>query len=86
MAERLECWTCNPKDPSSNLTMATIQLLDLFHTDRNLSLKSSTTLVNSQLVCLRQAGNLNPVMLNLYVDLITSWKPVSVLHVNIINK
>ena len=36
----------------------------------NLSFKSSATLVNSQLVCLRPVGILNPVMFNLYVDLI----------------
>ena len=36
----------------------------------NLSFKSSATLVSSQLVCLRPVGILNPVMFNLYVDLI----------------
>ena len=36
----------------------------------NLSFKSSATLVNSQLVCLQPVGILNPIMFNLYVDLI----------------
>ena len=36
----------------------------------NLSFKSLAMLVNSQLVHLQPVGILNPVMLNLYVDLI----------------
>ena len=66
MAERLECWTCNPEDPSSSPTLTASWICFT----ENLSFKSSATLVNSQLVCLRPVGILNPVMFNLYVDLI----------------
>ena len=66
MAEWLECWTCNPEDPSSSPTLTASWICFT----ENLSFKSSATLVNSQLVCLRPVGILNPVMFNLYVDLI----------------
>ena len=61
MVEWLEYWTCTPEDPSSSPTLT-----------ENLSFKSSATLVNSQLVCLRSrpVGILNPVMFNLFVNLI----------------
>ena len=64
-------WTCNPEDPSSSPTLTASWICFT----ENLSLKSSATFVNSQLVCLRPVGILNPVMFNLYVDLIISWKP-----------
>ena len=51
MAERLECWTCNPEDPSSSPTLSASWICFT----ENLSFKSSATLVNSQLVCLRLA-------------------------------
>ena len=66
VAERFECWTCNPEDPSLSPTLITSWICFT----ENLSFKSSATLVNSQLVCLRPVGILNPVMFNLYVDLI----------------
>ena len=66
MAELLECWTCNLEDPSSSPTLTASGICFT----ENLSFKSSATLVNSQLVCLRPVGILNPVMCNLYVDLI----------------
>ena len=66
MTEWLECWTCNLEDPSSSPTLTASWIC---FTD-NLSFKSSATLVNSQLVCLRPVGILNPVMFNLYVALI----------------
>ena len=66
MAEQLECWTCNPGDPSSSPTLTTSWICFT----ENLSFKSSATFVNSQLVCLWPVGILNPVnMFNLYVDL-----------------
>ena len=66
MAEPLECWTCNPEDPSSSPTLTASWICFT----ENLGFKSSATLVNSQLVCLWQVGILNPVMFNLYFDLI----------------
>ena len=66
MAERLECWPCNPDDPSSSPTLTASWICFT----KNLSFKSSATLVNSQMVCLRPVGILNPVMFSLYVDLI----------------
>ena len=65
VAERSECWTCNPEDPSSSpaLTASWICFTE------NPSFNSSATLVNSKLVCLRPVGILNQVMFNLYVDL-----------------
>ena len=68
MAEWLECWTCNPEDLSSSPTL----IASWICFTENLSFKSSATLVNNQLVCLRPVGILNPVMFNkiLYVDLI----------------
>ena len=66
MAKRLECRTCNLEDPSSSPTLTASWICFT----ENLSCKSSAMLVNSQLVCLRPVGILNPVMLNLYVDLI----------------
>ena len=66
MAERLECWTCNPGDPSSSPTLTASWICFT----ENLSFKSSATLVNSQLVCLRPVGIINPVIFNLYVNLI----------------
>ena len=61
-----KCWTCNLEDPSSSPTLTASGICFT----ENLSFKSSATLVNSQLVCLRPVGILNPVMCNLYVDLI----------------
>ena len=67
MAERLECWTCNQEDPSSSPTLTASWICFT----ENLSFKSSATLVNNQLVCLRPVWILlNTVMFNLYVDLI----------------
>ena len=66
MAEWLECWTCNQDDLSSSPTLTAIWICFT----ENLSFKSSATLVNSQLVHPRPVGALNPVMVNLYVDLI----------------
>ena len=66
MAEWLECWTCNPEDPSSSPTLTASWICFT----ENLIFKSLATFVNSQLVCLRPVGILNPVMFNLYVDLI----------------
>ena len=66
MAERLECWSCNPEEPSSSPTLTASWICST----KNLSFKFSTTLVNSQLVCLRPVGILNKVMFNSYVDLI----------------
>ena len=66
MARRLEHWTCNPEDPSSSPTLTTSWICFT----ENPSFKSSATLVNSQLVCLRPVGIPNPVMFNMYVDLI----------------
>ena len=65
VAERLECWTCNPEDPSSSPTLTASWICFT----ENLSFKSLATLVNSQLVCLRPVGILSPVVFNLYVDL-----------------
>ena len=56
----------NPEDLSSSLTLTASWICFT----ENLSFKSSATLVNSQLVCLWPVGILNPVMFNLYVDLI----------------
>ena len=42
VAERLECWTCNPKDPSSSPTLTASWICFT----ENLSFKSSATLVN----------------------------------------
>ena len=64
MAEWLECWTCNPEDPSSSPTLTAGWICFT----ENLIFKSLATLVNSQLVCLQPVGILNPVMFNLYVD------------------
>ena len=66
MAKRLECWTCNLEDLSLSptLTASWICLTE------NLTFKSSATRVNSQLVHLQPVGFLNPIMFNLYVDLI----------------
>ena len=66
MAERLECWTCNPEDLSSSPTLTASWICFT----ANVSFKSLATLVISQLVCLQPVGILNPVMFNLYVDLI----------------
>ena len=66
MAERLEYWTCNPEDPNSSPTLTASWICFT----ESLSFKSSATHVNSQLVCFRPVGILNPVMFNLYVDLI----------------
>ena len=66
MAERLEFRTCNREDPSSSPTLTASWICFT----ENLSFKSSATLVNSQLVCLRPVGILNPVIFNVYVDLI----------------
>ena len=66
MAKRLECWTCNLEDPSSNPTLTASWICFT----ENLTFKSSATRVNSQLVHLRPVGVLNPIMFNLYVDLI----------------
>ena len=66
VAKRLECWTCNPKDTSSRPTL----IASWICFTENLSFKSSATVVNSQLVCLRPVAILNPVMFNLYVNLI----------------
>ena len=66
MAKRLECWTCNLEDPSSNPTLTASWICFT----ENLTFKSSATCVNSQLVHLRPVGVLNPIMFNLYVDLI----------------
>ena len=66
MAERLECWTCNPEDLSSSPTLTASWICFT----ANVSFISLATLVISQLVCLRPVGILNPVMFNLYVDLI----------------
>ena len=52
MAERLECWTCNPEDPSSSPTLTASWICFT----ENLSIKSSATLVNSQHVHLRPVG------------------------------
>ena len=72
VTKRLECWTCNPEDPNSSPTLTASWICFT----ENLSFKSSATLVNSQLVCLQPVGILNPVMFNLYVDLIISCKPI----------
>ena len=64
MAERLECWTCNPKDPSSSPTLTASWICFT----ENLSLKSSATQVNSQLVCLRPVGILKPIPPGLFVE------------------
>ena len=68
MAEWLECWTCNPEDPSSSPTLTASWICFT----ENLSFKFSATLVNSQLVHLWPVGILNPAMFNvyMYVDLI----------------
>ena len=68
MAKWLECWNCNPEDPSLSPTLTTSWICFT----ENLSFKSSATLVNSQLVLLQSVGILNPVTFNLYmyVDLI----------------
>ena len=54
MAERLECWTCNPENPSSSPTLTASWICFT----ENLSFKSSATLVNSQL-CLIYMLNLD---------------------------
>ena len=66
MAKRLECWTCNLEDLSLSPTLTASWICFT----ENLTFKSSATRVNSQLVHLQQVGVLNPVMFNLYVDLI----------------
>ena len=66
MAKWLECWTCNLEDPSSNPTLTASWICFT----ENLTFKSSAMLVNSQLVHLWPVGVLNPLMFNLYVDLI----------------
>ena len=60
MTERLERWTCNSMAPSSSpaLPLAGSVL-------SSPEFKSSTTLVNNQLVCLRLVGILIPIMLDL---------------------
>ena len=52
VAEQLECWTCNLEDPSLSPTLTTNWICFT----ENLSFKSSATLVNGQLVCLRPVG------------------------------
>ena len=42
VAERLECWTCNPEDPSSSPTLTASWICFT----ENLSFKSSATIVN----------------------------------------
>ena len=74
MAKRLECPTCSPEDPSSSSTLTASWICFT----ENLSFNSWATPVNSQLVCLRPVEILNPVMFNLYVDLIISWKTCKV--------
>ena len=66
MAKWLECWTCNLEDPSSSPTLTASWICFT----ENLTFKSSAMLVNSQVVHLWPVGVLNPVMFNLYVDLI----------------
>ena len=66
VAEWLECWTCNPEDPSLRPTLTASWICFT----ENLSFQTSATIVNSQLVCLWPVGILNTVMFNLYVDLI----------------
>ena len=76
--QEAECWTCNPEDPSSTPTLTASWICFT----ENLSFKSSATLVNSQLVYLRPVGILNPVIFNLYIDLIYSmpWDELFLLH------
>ena len=57
VVERLECRTCDSEAPSSSLPTP---LAGFIH--GSLAFKSSTMLVNSQLVCLRPVGILSPVM------------------------
>ena len=67
MAERLECWTFNPEDPSSSPTLTASWIC--FTEYLSFKFLATLTVVNSQLVCLRPVGIRNPVMFNLYVDL-----------------
>ena len=60
MTEWLERWTCNLEAPSSSPTLTAS--LFVFCSPK---FKSSTTLVNSQLVCLRPTGTLNPAKFDL---------------------
>ena len=58
MAEWFERWTCNSEAPSSSPA-----LTGFVHGSPEF--KTSTMLVNSQLVCLPPVGILNPVKFNL---------------------
>ena len=60
MAEWLECWTCNSEASISSPTLTACWIV---HGSREF--KSSANVVNSQLVCLRRVGILNPVMFDL---------------------
>ena len=60
MAEWLERWTCNSEASISSPTLTACWIV---HGSREF--KSSANVVNSQLVCLRRVGILNPVMFDL---------------------
>ena len=62
MAEWLARGICNPALPGSVSTLKTTRIC---FTVGSLEFKSSATLVNKQLVCLRLVGILNNVMFNL---------------------
>ena len=57
MAQRLERWTCNSEAPSSGHALTASWFVHV-----SPRFNSSAMLVNSQLVCLRSVGILNPVM------------------------
>ena len=62
MAEPLERWTCNSEAPSSSPALTASWICSSHGSPE---FKSSTTLVDCQLVCLRPVGILNPVKFNL---------------------
>ena len=70
MVKQLECWTCNSEFK--------------FCPDNycRLTFSWSTTLVNSQLVCLRPVGILNPIMFNLSCLSQASAWPTSISAIN----
>ena len=62
MAEPLERWTCNSEAPSSSPALTASWICSSHGSPE---FKSSTTLVDCKLVCLRPVGILNPVKFNL---------------------
>ena len=79
MAEPLERWTCNSEAPSSSPALTASWICSSHGSPE---FKSSTTLVDCQLVCLRPVGILNPVKFNLNFFVKTFSRPTSISAIN----